>query len=94
MRLAAIGLPAQQFLVAYRLPSWFRFVEAMASQGPLSFYIRWSFRCPYPPTLRIHTHYHHRLFLRSLPAATILAHPSGLSAFRTPLKSCSSLYTL
>ena len=49
---------------------------------------------PYPPTLRIHTHYHHRLFSVSSPPLPSLFTLSGLSVFRTPLKSCSSLYTL
>jgi hypothetical protein len=48
-------------------------------------------RCPYPRTLRTQTHYPSPPVLRVLPAAPIPACPSGPSAFRTPLKSCSSL---
>ncbi|KAH6845892.1 hypothetical protein BKA58DRAFT_326912, partial [Alternaria rosae] len=51
-----------------------------------------------PLSLSAHTTYPYPLpsplVLRFFPAATILAHPSGLSVFRTPLKSCCSLYTL
>ena len=91
--LGTARLPALHIPVAYRQTVGC-FVATMASRIRYSFYICWSLRCPYPPTLRIHTHCHHRFFLRFFPAATILAHPSGLSVLRTPLKSCCSLYTL
>jgi hypothetical protein len=52
------------------------FVETMASRLRYSFYICWSLRCPYPPTLRIHTHCHHRLFSVSSPPPPSLLIPA------------------
>ena len=73
--LGTARLPALHIPVAYRQTVGC-FVATMASRIRYSFYIRWSLRCPYPPTLRIHTHCHHRLFSVSSPPPQSLLIPA------------------